>query len=161
MVGAGIVGLSTASTVSARSEGELPNDRIDTIRVHPFANDEEDPITVPTGTWIEHSIGWVDTGEQNKSDVQAYLDAVEYTAWIDGEEIENPDQYFGDIHWDDEREAWIVWWKYHTPPKKPGRYTYTSDLYFPDGFDQSADPIPEGHRIHLKSYYEVAPRGSK
>lgn len=114
IIGAGSAGLGLTSTVSARGEGELPNDHVDTVRIHPFANDKEDPITVPAGTWLEHSIGWIDTGEQNKSDVQTFLDSVEYAAWIDGEEIENPEQYWGDIYWDAENERWTVWWIPHT-----------------------------------------------
>ena len=158
MIGAGIAGMGLTSTVSARGEGELPNEHVDTVRVHPFANDEENPITVPAGTWLEHSIGWIDTGEQNKSDIQAFLDAVEYTAWIDGEEIEKPEQYWGEIHWDNDMQGWVVWWKYHTPPKKPGLYTYTSELAFPDGLNVEPNPRPPGTVIRLKSYYEVVPR---
>lgn len=161
-LGAGIAGLGFTSTVSARDEGELPNDHVEYTRVHPFALDESDPITVPAGNWVQHYIGWVDDGEQRRSDVQAFLDAVEYSAWIDGEEIENPDQYWGEIHqeYDEENDVykWFVWWKYSTPPKEPGLHTYTSEFYFPDGLDAGDSQRDPGHRTRLKSYYEVAPR---
>lgn len=160
-VGASIVGVGLASTVSAREEGELPNGQVEFTRVHPFAPEDE-PVSVPAGDWIKHTVGWVDDGEQRREDVEAYLDAVEITVWIDGEETENPDQYWGDIVYQDRTEddeeseyKYYVWWEYYTPPKEPGSHTFTIEFSFPDGLDAGDSQRPEGFTNTLEGHYEV------
>lgn len=162
-IGAGIAGLGLTSTVSARSEGELPNENVEFTNVHPFAP-AEDPVTVPAGDWIRHIVGWVDDGEQRRVDVEAYLDAVEMRVWIDGDEIENPDQYWGDIVYqdrtaEDEEPAYkyFVWWTYDTPPKDPGSHTFTVEFAFPDGLDAGESTRPVGFSRTFEGHYEVRP----
>lgn len=163
-VGAGIAGLGLSSTVSARGEGELPNENVDFTRVHPFGS-KKNPIAVPTGSWIKHYTGWVDDGEQHKEEVEAYLDAVELSAYIDGEEVEKPEQYWGDIWLQDRSDEgeepvykWVVYWEYDTPPKEPGMHTFRTEYHYPDGLDAGASQRPVGHTDTLTSYYEVLPR---
>lgn len=143
---------------SARSEGELPNGNVSESRVHPFGT-RDDPIQVATGDWITHYLGWIDDegGDHSREDVAAWLDAVEFSARIDGDPVENPDQYWGDIvpqKTDDGTDTWAVWWEYSTPPKKPGLHTFTIRLEYPDGFDDAG--FEPGLTREFTSYYEVA-----
>jgi len=163
LVGAGLATTAFAGTVSGRSRREPPSDQIDNASVHPLGVPKSDPIQVSTGEWITHYIGWVDKegGDEAKEDVQRWLDSVEMSAWVDGEEVEDVDQYWGDIEWEEEEETFAVWWKYSTPPKSPGLYTFTIEMYYPDGYEDGEFEIEAGERKEFTSYYEVTSGNGK
>lgn len=152
-------GVLTAATVfsgtsTAREPGELPDDDVPVSRVNPFGK-KWDPITVGSGDWITHTIGWLDIegGDRTKEDVATWLDVVEFSAFIDGEEIQNPEQYWGAIEHAEDRNSWVVWWEYSTPPKQPGLHTFTTQTVYPDGFEDAG--FAPGKTTELRSYYQV------
>ena len=140
-IGAGIATLGISSSVTARSEGELPNGNVPVETVSIFSS-EEDPRIVSAGSWLNHRWGWVDAegGDSTYEDVKNWRDATEHTILIDGEEIETPEQYWGDIYQNDDG-SWIVLWEYYTPPKEPGVYTFTVKTRYTEDFeDTDTDP---------------------
>lgn len=136
-----------SGTVAGRDGGSSPNGNVRTETVSIFAP-EDDPRQVSTGSWISHSWGWFDGegGDSTREDLERWLDAVELTVLIDGEEVENPDQYLGEIFLNDDGKYQIDW-EYVTPPKSPGRYTFTVEYYYPDGFEDVSDEDEEGPDI--------------
>lgn len=165
-----MIGAASTGVVGAGGKGESPSDKVDTTDVHPLNPNPSEPINVPKGNWVNHYIGWVDHegAGSEKEDVERWLDAVEMEVFIDGEEIENPDQYWGDVNYSDEKEGYVVWWEYQSPPKPPGLYDYTVVYNYPDGFedpgpkeDEDLDErdnelvIPENTTKVLTSYYRV------
>lgn len=163
LVGGSIAGAGLLGHVSAREAGDTPNDNVSDKRITPFSS-EDDPDEVSTGTWISHALGWVDKegGDSTKADVERFIDVVEVSATIDGEEIEDTEEYWGDVHYDDDYEAYIGWWEYSTPPKSPGTYEFTIEFYYPDGFYDSGNEVREpGRRDSFTGYYEVTPKKGK
>ncbi|WP_430505286.1 hypothetical protein [Haloparvum sp. PAK95] len=154
-VGTGIATLGLSSTASARGEGELPNGRVRETRVNPFPS-KEDAAEVPAGNWVTHYVGWVDVnGESRRTDIERWLDAVEFSASIDGEPIEDPDRFWNDPEINDDGN-WIVWWEYSTPPKSEGVHTFTTKFEYPDGFEDAGKTIRDpGRTDELTGYYEV------
>ncbi|WP_148263711.1 hypothetical protein [Halopiger xanaduensis] len=157
MLGSGIAALGFSSTVSARSDGEAPNGNVETADVNIFSP-KNDPVEVSSGTWVNHYWGWVDAdygGDSTEDGIEAFLDAAEITVRIDGDEISDPDQYWGEPEQNDE-DQWVVWWEYVTPPKGPGLYTFTLESYFPDGLKVNGEVVREpGTRNEFTGYYEV------
>lgn len=157
LVGSGIASLSVVSTVSARKTGELPNDRVERTKVNPWPS-KDDPEHIDPGNWITHYIGWVD---DSREAVQEFLDTVEYTALIDGEEINNPDQYWGPIvqETNDGETNWYSWWEYSTPPKTPGLHSFATEFHYTSELGEPGDQgyKEEGQTDYLKGYYEISP----
>lgn len=157
-IGGGIVALGLSPLASARQEGELPNGRVENTVVAGFTDTKEEAHTVPTGNWITHRVGWylpVDAyGKSTKSGIKKFLDTVEFSAWIDGEKINNAMQYWGDpVEIDDE---WYTYWRYSTPPKKPGYHTFKTVWEFPEGYEYGdLQPRDPGDRDEHDIYYEV------
>ncbi|WP_435348559.1 hypothetical protein [Haloarchaeobius sp. HRN-SO-5] len=154
LAGGGIV---LSGTVAARDDGELPNGNVPVSRVHVFGS-REDPLEVSMGDWVKHTVGWIDGegGDSTREDVQRWLDAKEYSAWIDGEPVPDADERYTEPYFrDDDRTGWVSSWKYTTPPKQPGLHTWRSQWHYPDGFSDGQFTIPAGHRAELVSFYEV------
>lgn len=162
-IGAGIATLGVSSTASARGRDETPNGNVETTDVNIFAP-EDDPVDVPAGNWVNHSWGWIDAGyggDSTEEGIEAYLEAVEITIRIDGEEIADPDQYWGEPKQNDDGK-WIVRWEHVTPPKSPGHHTFTLEAFFPDGFEDDGEVVREpGSREELTGHYEVTRGGGK
>lgn len=165
LVGAGLATIGLTGTVSAGGERVPPNDNIDNTDVYPlpWAASKDDPIQVNTGEWLTHTYAWIDRGNQDggKEDVNRWLDAVEMRAWIDGEELENAEQYWSDPQYDEERGQYITYWKYSTPPKSPGLHSFAVEHYYPDGYDDDEESREPGTRNRFTGYYEVIPEKGK
>lgn len=162
--------VSAMGIVSGRDNGEAPNGKVKTETVSMFAP-RDDPRVVNAGSWLIHRWSWIDLegGDSTEEDVQRYLDSVELSIQIDGEEIENPDQYWGNIHRNEEGK-YIVHWKYKTPPKSTGLHTFSVEVSFPDGYEDLAPAdedalqmdVPVGFRKLYTGHYKVtAGRGKK
>lgn len=157
--------VALTGSANAREEGELPNENVDSVQVSIFGS-RDNPNQVSTGTWIEHGWGWVDVeGESTRADVQRYLDRVDIEVAIDGDRLENPMQYWGDIHRNDEGNYRAIW-RYATPPKPPGLHEFQVTVMFPEGFEDGLEEdgenqadFPPGHEYTYNSYYEVVPGG--
>lgn len=139
------VGALTASTLpmsaTAREEGELPNDTVKYTDVLPFNCTERSfcdrphPQTVPVGDWVLHTWSWIptaydDEGHQcggaaeQKEYLDNHLSNANWTVWIDGEKIDNAEQYWSKVY-SEEFNQWILRWEYATPPKNEGTHTFT------------------------------------
>jgi hypothetical protein len=109
---------------------------------------------VPTGDWIVHGLSYDQeldgqTHEEVKRDLEQFLERVESTILLDGEPLENPDQYWGEPE-QLEEDRWTVQWQYATPPKPVGtehtfELTWTFDPPFEpfegeDAFDRIDTP---------------------
>jgi hypothetical protein len=133
---AGVLAASAlfAGVSAGREEGEAPNDSVDTASVHPLA---DEPLEVRTGQWIEHSVGWVDReGEEStREDVERWFDKTRIEVFIGGEKIEDPERYWTDIQYDEEADEWGVAWRYTTPPKSPGLYTFKVNWIYEETFE--------------------------
>lgn len=156
MVGAGIAGLGITSSVSARGDGELPNEKVSTTRVNPLM---QSPVPVDAGDWVTHYIGWLDGegGDIEKEDVERWLDVVEMRVWIDGTELQDVDDYWGEIYYDEQYESYVVFWEYSTPPKSPGTYSFTIEFSYPDGFYDGGEVRPPGTVNRFSCNYKVSP----
>lgn len=147
-------GLFASGTVSATEGGSKPNGNVDVDEVSVFSTEGE-PTDVDAGDWIEHRIGWI---ADTEADVQRWLDTVEPTMTIDGEEVENVFRYFGDIEpAGEENEDAVVWWEYYTPPKTPGMHTFSAEFYYPERYDGGlGSPREAGTRNTFTGYYAVS-----
>lgn len=161
---AGVLALS--GSASGREDGELPNDEVAVTNVSVFRG-EENPEEVPAGSWLNHIVGWVDAEgdgiedaahESTEEDVERWLDAVKFSAWIDGDSIPDADQRWSDPFETDEG-TWATLWEYHTPPKSIGVHTFRTAWYYPNGFTDGPYEIAEGARFELTGYYKVGKRG--
>lgn len=147
-------GAVTTGTAAARRGGDAPSDRVETADVSIFS-DPDDPVAVAAGSWVNHRFGWVDAyGESSKADLERYLDAVDLTVRIDGEEIDDPARYWGEFERNDEGN-WIVWWSYVTPPKSPDLYEFEVVFAYPDGYTDGDLVIEPGYERAWAGYYEV------
>jgi len=159
LVGAGLATVGLTGTVSADPGRTPPNENVDNSEVYPFpwVAPKDDPKQIDTGEWITHAHAWIDPtkDESGKEDVQRWLDAVEQTVWIDGEEVENPDQYWSDVQYNEEEDAYFTRWKKSTPPKSPGLYSFTLENYYPDGYEDDTESREPGTRNKFTGYYEV------
>lgn len=145
-------GLLASGQVSARGPGGKPNGNVDSTEVSVFST-EDDPVQVARGDWVKHRIGWLADTEE---DVQTWLDTVEKTFYIDGEEVEDTEQYFGEIEPYGEGNA-VVQWEYYEPPKSPGLHTFTVEFYYPEGYDGGlGNPRDPGTRNEYTGYYEIS-----
>jgi len=145
-VGVTALGLTT-STVSARDEGELPNEN---LSVSNISKGE-----VPAGDWLHHQFGWVEfckSAEENARRAEEWIDSTELLdVSIGGESIENPNQYYATEavpmppRIDRGEDARWVPFSYYTPPKAPGEYTFSYRLKLTDHF-LAVDGGPEGDR---------------
>lgn len=162
MVATGLTGLTlSTSTAAARSNGTLPNGNVSTATVHVFGT-VQDPIQVDAGSWITHYAGWLDDhgGDNTKADVDHWLDAVEFSAWIDGQPIPNAKQYFEAPALIN--GAWTTEWRYSTPPKSSGNHTFTTEWYYPNGYTDGTHTIRQpGERNTFTSHYEVTPKNGR
>lgn len=166
-VGGAVAGSSLfGGTVSAGGERRLPpNVHVPSSGVHPFSNvpGVEAPV-VSTGEWIPHRIGWVDdpSGGLEREDVARFMDAVTVHAEIDGESVEDADQYWGEIQ-PYEDDNYVVWWRYSTPPKRPGTHTFSFTFEFVEEYrDQGTDGEgryhEEGETVAVSGEYRVERR---
>lgn len=155
-VGAGTL---LTSTASARGDGTAPSDRVETEDVSIFSA-QDDPTTVATGSWINHRFGWLDAnGESTREGIERFFDAVELTIWIDGELVEDHEQYWRDPYQNEDGD-WLAYWEYVTKPKSPGLYEFSVEFYFPDGLYDSGEEVrPPETRNLWTGYYEVTPDG--
>lgn len=163
-----IGGVSTISTTaSARDEGELPNDEVSVSQVTPY-----NPQTVPAGDWILHTSGWVEycrSPEENRERVAEYFDSIYPVVTIDGERIENPEQYYGEIEpWPDRENAWAKLWQYYTPPKGVGEHSFEVEVHFTSDYLQkdfgecgNERQFEEGQIIVNNQGYTVEPAGGR
>lgn len=159
--------LAFSSSAIARGDGELPNGNVSVTTVGPWrskANAKE----VPAGDWVRHGIAWVDLSgdgepgahESTREDIERWLDAKEFSAWIDGEQIENADQRWVEPFLTNEG-LWRTHWTYSTPPKAPGLYSVRMHYEYPNGYSDGPFQIPEGATTTLKGWYEVVPERGK
>jgi hypothetical protein len=137
----------TTTTVAARDEGELPNGNVSTSPVNPFFRKE-----VPTGDWVHHRFGWVESCKDPATNARRaadYLDVTDITVHINGERIENPEQYYADSAEPfppgedaDTTDARWVPFSYYTPPKGVGEYSFARRVEYTDEFFQvDAGPV--------------------
>lgn len=140
---------------AARDEGEAPNENVGSALVHPLTNE---PLEVGAGQWITHRFGWVDAeGEEStEADVQRWFNKTHVEVFIDGEEIENPEQYWGDIFYAEDQGQWKVMWEYTTPPKSPGLYSFKVNWVYEETFEDGDRTWEEG-TYTTKSEYRVVP----
>lgn len=165
-LGAGIAvgGASFASTpAAARDSGEPPAGNVPTTEVT-ILIPKDDPRPVEPGSWLKHYHGWIDGegGDRTKADVERWLDSVETTPKIDGEVIENPSQYWGDVTYSEEYDSWVVFWEYYTPPKKPGLHEFSVEYSHPDGFEDTSPEegtrdidLEPGFTNTISGYYQI------
>jgi len=159
LVGAGLATVGLTGVASADPGRTPPNENVDNTEVYPFGwtAPKDDPKQVNTGEWITHTLSWIDAGdeESERDDVERWLEAVEMTAWIDGEKVEDAEQYWGDVQYNEEEEAYFTRWENSTPPKGPGLYSFTIEHYYPDGYESDGVSREPGTRNEFTGYYEV------
>lgn len=93
---------------------------------------EED---IKSGVWIDHFFGYIldrDTPEE-AADLLAEID---FSIQIDGDELIDPKQYFGEIEeYNGEFEGdFITLFNAYTPPRSPGEYILTIIADTPDNY---------------------------
>lgn len=156
-------GFLATGNVSSRGQDSSPNGKVETEEVSIFAP-EDDPKQVSAGSWLNHRWGWIDLGggDSTREDIERWFDAVELTISIDGEEVSNHEQYWGEIQ-QNENGKYVVWWEYVTHPKAVGDHTFTVEFYYPDGYEdlsedgdaQYEEDLPPGTRHTFTGHYEV------
>ena len=170
--GVALAGSAFASGASADSEnnteGDLPNKKVPYTYVYPFVNV---PQEKEAGRWIVHRTGWIgipplkrhregETYVSTYDEVSRFVESINTRAWIDGEEIENADQYWREPEKHDGN--WIVYWDYATPPKPPGEYTFKTAIEFEETYvidEEELGIVREKGTINTRSAtYSVVPQ---
>lgn len=159
---AGVLAASTLFTgvSAARKNGEIPNENVDRTHIHQFA---DEPIEVKAGEWLRYRWGWIDSeGEEStKEAVQRWLDTTRVEVYVDGEAIENPEQYWSDIYLHEDREQWAVAWECNKPPKSPGLYTFKVKTIYEETFEDGESKWPAGTYTNQSQFRVVPRRGKK
>lgn len=147
----GVVG---AGRGDEKRSGQRP-----TTRVVPFADQQ-----VPVGRAIEHSIGWVEncgSEAERLARLEAFLEVVELDVHIEGVEVGDPAQHWGEPYVDGDDV--YVWWRLETDPRPPGVYEFDLTLRFtePYGSKYASDggdcetTVREGVIFEGDTVYEV------
>lgn len=124
-------------------------------------------VTVTSGEWLTFTSGWA---AKTEDQVLQYLENTLLEVEIDGEEIENPKDYFLDpaeypdlwldLNGDEEQQDievgwWISFWLLDSQPLRVGEHwwswknTFTADVY--DGIDL----YPEGLVIYFETPFYI------
>lgn len=150
----GILGAVTGSSGIATADGRTePPGNAPTVRVSPWPGITE----VPVGHWINHRISinvhWADDEEKGTKEgamesITQFLDDVDCDAWIDGEQVADPNDHWTEPVVHEEEHFVETEWRFVTPPKPPGKkYVFTFAFHQPynltlpdDALDGSEDP---------------------
>lgn len=143
--------LASGVTAAASGRGEVPGNA-PSAEVHPFPGGVQQ---VSAGEWVVHRIGWVDVegGDSTREDVEEFLAKTDTQAWIDGDPVEDTDAIWGEPVQGDDGQ-WYVWWRYATPPKQPGTYSFRYRIEFTE--DMSEGDNEAGDVVDLTGTYEVS-----
>ncbi|WP_267642449.1 hypothetical protein [Haloarchaeobius amylolyticus] len=142
-----------ATPVAAAGDGDAPNDQVETTLVSPVGDD----FTVPAGSWVDHRLGWVDRHEPSKrAYIEEYLEKLNFISYtIDGEPVENPDDYWNEPYVN-ENDYWTIYWEYTTPPVDPGVHEVAWTIEYEEPIDDG-DRVFSGGPYTLSSEFEVVP----
>lgn len=116
LAGTSLADPSDANLIEGGARGDAPAEAVDVTQVDPFPFVGEQ--SVAAGDWIEHTVG---LGTEDRESLAETQD--ELTAAIDGEQIDNVDQFFGEPFEDGDQV--VVFWSLYTQPKPVGTYTFT------------------------------------
>lgn len=120
------------------NEGELPNRDVPVSDVHPM---EGQPHTADTGDWIEHNWGFCHT---EREVVREFIENSDLEIHIAGELLDEPKAYFRGITVTEGCSTDpAIPWKFYTPPKSPGRYQFSLDVFW------------KGSKVHFSQPYKV------
>jgi hypothetical protein len=173
-VGTAILGgisVTGAGAVTAnKGKGYLPNDNVSHEIVGPFPKEQK----VEVGNWIVHGVSWIavppfdeqdpdKTYKSTKDEILRYKNSVTAIPKIDGERIEDADQYWrGPLKVDGK---WRAAWAFATPPKNPGEHSFHWAFRVTDDFQLDEDSFGEWEEGDIDdsfgTYTVVKSRGKK
>lgn len=125
-------GTALADDADPRPEpiaGTVPNDSVQSSIVNPYGSND----SAEAGDWIIHDFGWVipmPVGEGGVEAARDWVNTTETQVVIDGELVENPEQYWREPHaFEGDDSLTIIPWQYKTPPKSVGEYYFEWQSY--------------------------------
>lgn len=126
-------------------------------------------VSVTSGEWLAFSSGWAAKMEEQ---VIQYLDNTLLAVEIDGEEIENPKDYFLDVaeypdlwfdlNGDGEQQDievgwWVSFWVLESHPLAVGEHGWSWKNTFTADVTDGIDFYPEGLVLYLETPFYVEP----
>lgn len=145
----GAAALAAGAHAAGPGGRDPPSENTPSAEVHPFPTG--DPQQISTGEWVVHRVGWV---APSRAAIEDFRAKVELQAWVDGEPV-GDDSNWGDPYQED--GDWYVMWRYATPPKSPGVYTFRARFEFTEALnDGSREP---GDVDDITGTYEVSGGG--
>lgn len=126
--------LPRAATAQTRPEGRLPDTSVPTKTVTAGV-----PVQlVPAEAWVIHRLGTYTTGDEGPDALREMRDKPEYRFRIDGELVESPGQFWGDIHRREDERLGLSW-QYTLPPQPEGDYRFEVEIEFPTPIQYTDD----------------------
>ena len=139
----GQVGATDSSSRGWKGVEESPPSGVDVEAVtYGFS---EDP-TVNAGAWVNHEFGFVFL-EETEAAARNRLEELEFTVKLDGDTLEDPKEYFGEIRELSDEESskynYRVDFDAYTPPQTPGEHTFYTKYTQPNGVSFSGEIVYE------------------
>jgi len=126
-------------------------------------------VTVTSGEWLTFTSGW---GSKTEEQAIQYLENTRLEVVIDGEEVEDPEDYYLDPAWypdfwfdlngDGEQQDievgwWIIFWLLDSQPLNVGEHWWSWKIKFIGDVYDGISFYPAGTEIYLETPFYVEP----